>query len=84
MRGKGRIDLAIGAGLMVAGVLGGFSVSRGFDWLRQQMDVPAKAGGVAWAACALAVIYGGFRAVKGIERLVFGARAEGAVDDLEE
>jgi hypothetical protein len=84
MRGKGLLDLMVGTTLVAVGVIGGVLISSLHDALRQRVDGGTKAAGVLWAVCLLAGIYGGFRLVRGIERVVFGSRADGAVSDLDE
>ena len=84
MRGKGLVDLAVGGSLLALGVLGGILISLLLDQLRQQMNVPGRLFGVLWAGCLLAGIYGGFRLVRGLDRVVLGARSEGAVVDVED
>ena len=84
MRGKGRMDLAVGGALAAMGIVGAIAVWQGVAWLQQQIDVPAKLPGVLWGLCAVAAVYGVFRLLRGVERVLFGAKAEGAVDDMDE
>jgi hypothetical protein len=85
LRRKGARDTLVGVVLLALALLG----ILGVIWLegfigRQGLMIPSKLLGLLLTGCILPGLYGGYLLVRGLDRVVFGARADGADSDVDE
>ena len=84
IRVKGLRDMLIGIPVVVVSVGLAVAVFAAVKFGAQVAPLSGKAAGLAWAFCFLGVMYGLHLTVRGIERLIMGARTKGADSDVDD
>src|SRR5690606_32867398 len=82
LRAMGIKDFIVGGVCAALALLLGWGATMAVEavlpWNRGKLTA------ILWGPCGLAICYGGFRLLRGLERVVFGAQADGAVSDVDD